>query len=513
MLILASAAPSTLFAIDRYSFEIGVYYGPKDPSDNFNWDWALMDMARNGCTEMVVSSPMSWNSLFWYAAKNWGIKAIAGYNILNDGAPDYIINESQMTASILANKQYWDSMSPTADNMIGFMLCDEPEGGGGLSTAKQDYVRKYCDLYKINDPTRQSYINHAGLPWYDLHEAQSSSSAPRIFINHQYLYDTKAEAQRLGKDGFTCVPQINRISDGIDGHSDRIYGLNMGFGTQEAIDFIASRTAYQDVYEEMMTSYICGTKGCVGYTYAPEMSTTVYSLVDQNGLDNDYRRKGFGDAASDIRASQGWPSVTLKRKVTMTKKIPLYDRRNYPAGSITLNAATTTASGSTLSKVIFGMSTDGGASFSTAEDTTYPFENTYTLVAGTTVILRAQAVDSLNRKSIWAANMIYVVASTAIACGDYESALLPADINKDCRVNLGDVDALAQQWVWCDDPSNPQCGTVDLDHQFYCGQYGSGFPGLDADLNSDCKIDFNDFAILANSWMDCDNPSSAGGCP
>ena len=42
-------------------------------------------------------------------------------------------------------------------------------------------------------------------------------------------------------------------------------------------------------------------------------------------------------------------------------------------------------------------------------------------------------------------------------CGDLGTTYMPADLSKDCHVNLADLNLLAQQWLGCSDPSVPEC--------------------------------------------------------
>jgi hypothetical protein len=42
---------------------------------------------------------------------------------------------------------------------------------------------------------------------------------------------------------------------------------------------------------------------------------------------------------------------------------------------------------------------------------------------------------------------------TVFHCLEY----IPADINKDCYIDLNDLAMLAQDWLWCKDPYNSAC--------------------------------------------------------
>ena len=83
------------------------------------------------------------------------------------------------------------------------------------------------------------------------------------------------------------------------------------------------------------------------------------------------------------------------------------DRGNYSAGQFALTAEAVSES-STIEKVVFGQSTNGGATWESIEDTTVPYAAAFSASAGTTVIFRARAVAEDGKKSVYAANMIYV---------------------------------------------------------------------------------------------------------
>jgi hypothetical protein len=59
--------------------------------------------------------------------------------------------------------------------------------------------------------------------------------------------------------------------------------------------------------------------------------------------------------------------------------------------------------------------------------------------------------------------------------------LLKADLNEDCKVDFQDLATLSQSWLEC-----------NLE------------PPVKADLNEDCKVDFQDLAIFSQSWLECD---------
>ncbi|MFH1616676.1 MAG: hypothetical protein ABIG61_16530 [Planctomycetota bacterium] len=462
------------------NFDIGVYYyGRGLPDENFDWDYGLMDVARNGGTTMVVERAYNRGVQFWAAAKHWGLKGISTYAIVNE-AP---MTEAEMSSWILSNKNYWANLTwnseVVGDNVVGYLIADETNCGSGIPTSSQDFIRLYCDLFKVLDPERSTYINNCyPSGWFDLHAEEATSSLyPYGTGDGGQITTGVATAAGLGLNSFGVVRQC-------DGHG------------------------FDKIHEQMIIAFQYGAKAFRVYTYSG--STDIHTLVDTNGLDNNYRMTGFSTAARQIRDYQGWPSVSLAHKVSPRNMPPLMDRRNYPSGNITLVAKTSQGS-APMGKVVFGKSTNGGATWETVEDTSYPYETTFSLSVGTTVILRAQAVDTTGQGSIWAANMLYIVEPSALECGDYESALLPGDINKDCRVDMADVAELVCLWLACDDPADPLCGT-GKPLNWYCGKPGSGYPALAADIDDDCDIDLDDFALLANNWFGCDDPVTAN-CP
>jgi len=461
------------------SFDIGVYYyGSGTPNENFDWDYGLMDVARNGGTSIVVDGAYNRGAQFWAAAKHWDLKGISTYAILNS-AP---MTKSEMTDWILSNKNYWANLrwdgEVVGDNVVGYLIADEVECGGGMGTTEQDFLRMYCDLFSVLDTSRSTYVNHCyHTGWYDLHESEATTS---LYLygadDDQLITSCVATAQSLGFDSFGVVRQC-------DGH------------------------AYDEIYTQMVIAFQYGAKAFRAYTYVGGGDS--YSLVDVNGNDNNYRMSGYRDAAQDIRAYQGWPSVTLARKISPRNTPPLMDRRKYPAGDITLVAQPTPGS-TPIQKVIFGKSTNGGATWQTVEDLSYSYETTFSLDVGDTVILRARAVDTSGQGSTWAANMIYVVDPSQLQCGDYESAMLKGDINKDCRVDLADLSVFLYSWLKCDDPSEPTCGT-QAPLSWFCGRPGTGYPGMAGDIDEDCHVDMDDLSVLMTNWLECDDPQP-GNC-
>ena len=89
----------------------------------------------------------------------------------------------------------------------------------------------------------------------------------------------------------------------------------------------------------------------------------------------------------------------------MNNGSPFQDRGTYAPGTFTLTARAESA-GSTIAKVVFGKSSDGGSTWETIEDAAWPFTAQFTGAAGQTVIFRARAVDVAGKTSLYAANMI-----------------------------------------------------------------------------------------------------------
>lgn len=72
--------------------------------------------------------------------------------------------------------------------------------------------------------------------------------------------------------------------------------------------------------------------------------------------------------------------------------------------------------------------------------------------------------------------------SDAAACGDPTHPYPQGDLNKDCRVDLADLEIMTDNW-----PA----------YIYNCNDYPAG------DLNEDCGVDFADFAILAAHYLTC----------
>ena len=382
-------------------FTIGAYYAmPQlEPHDNFSWDYAFMDMARIGCNRIVVSGNC-WSD-GWAAIKHWDMKGITSYSQLASYTDPW--DPCDMVSNIIETRDFYDNLfwngEHVGDTAIGHIMTDEPECQG-LTEDEKNFLRAWADIYHQYNPTREVWINHCDPPWYDLNEKQAScSAAPTIAINSVRIADRIQAAKDIGLENFTVVALLGHITDWADNQCGRINYWDMGPCTQEVFDWLATRSNYQDAYEEMVTAYYFGALGFHPYMYNQHRG---YSLVDANGNDQYGIRDGFDDAAHDLRGSHGWPSVELFNNTELFN-----DRGNYPAGTFTLTAQGISPS-ETIEKVIFGKTTNGGSDWETIEDTTPPYSASFSATAGTTVIFRARAVDTNGKKSIYAANMIYV---------------------------------------------------------------------------------------------------------
>ena len=98
----------------------------------------------------------------------------------------------------------------------------------------------------------------------------------------------------------------------------------------------------------------------------------------------------------------------------------------------------------------------------------------------------------------------------AIATGGFNSLglrnpdmfRLAGDVNDDRKVDFGDFAIIAESWlVDCNaNPSNPVC-VPDVELNASCPSF---------DLTDDCFVDFNDFALLAGQWLQAVVPNVIG---
>jgi len=87
---------------------------------------------------------------------------------------------------------------------------------------------------------------------------------------------------------------------------------------------------------------------------------------------------------------------------------------------------------------------------------------------------------------------------------------LAGDIDQNCYVNLEDFAMLANQWQKCNDPNDP-----GFDASFFddpnsipssCHGVWQAGMGLDSDINHDCRVDFLDLQAFAEEYLNCNNP-------
>jgi len=399
-------------------FEMGVYYYPLSTSgDNYSWDYGLMDLARNGCGDIAVSATGEWSEQALAAVKHWDMEFIQAYNILNSAPNDYEVNETAITDWILSTKANWDGKSWNGESLgntiTGWLIADEVECGSGLTEPQKTWLRAFCDLHATLDPNRATIVNHCyPYDWYDLHEDEASATTgPILMINSQMIDYRVTEANSLDFDSFTAVTHPVKLSGWITTCASVNY-WTVRFGppcTQAMFTLLGDRSNYMDVYEQIQTAYLHGARGDRVYTY--NNYSNGYSLVDANGNDYNGRMSGFGDAARDIRANQGCPGVTFVQKLDDGNTAPIVDYQKFSPNDITL-VATPTAGSAAIDKVVFGKSINGGADWTTSEDSSSPYEATFSLDARLRTILRAQAVDVNSNKSVYAAVMIDVNNAT-----------------------------------------------------------------------------------------------------
>lgn len=400
------------------SFTIGAYYAMPtlEPSDNFSWDYGFMDMARVGSNYIVVGG--NCGNQCWAAIKNWGMTGVTSYGELNGYPGEGAWSGATIEPGIIVTRDYNNGLTwngeYVGDAIVGHIMTDEPECHG-LTEDEKNFLRKFADLYHQQNPTREIIVNHCDPPWYDLNEKHATcSAAPTISVNAVRITERIQAAQDIGLDNFSTVALMGRISDWAAVHSGgSCTGINewsMVPCTQETIDWLASRPNYQDAYEEMLTAYFFGTKGFHPYIYNQHRG---YSPLDIDGNCQYGIRAGFSDAAHDLRRSHGWPGVELfnnGQPFTDCKVTPAAGGVGcdvYTAQTFILTATAVSDSG-LIDKVIFGKSTDSGATWTSIEDAAAPYSANFATSAGETVIFRAQAVDTAGKKSIFSANRIYI---------------------------------------------------------------------------------------------------------
>jgi len=384
-------------------FTIGVYYAMPwlEPKDDFSWDYAFMDMARSGCNFVVVSGNC-WTEQ-WAAISHWDMQGVTSYGELNNYPGPGKWKPSDFVAGIKERRArlksfVWKGES-VGDTCVGHIMTDEPECRG-LPEDKQDYLRAWADVYHQHNPERNVYVNHCDPTWYDLNEEHATcSAAPTIAVNSHRITDRINAARAIGLKNFTVVALLGRMSDWSGGRAAQIDYWNLGRATPEVFEWLDSRSHAQDAYEQMVTAYCYGAAGLHPFMYNQHRGV---SLVDKYGNGQYGIRKGFSDAAHDLRRTHGWPGVKLSNNGSRFS-----DRGTYSAGEFTLTAQAASDSG-TIARVVFGKSTDGGSTWESIADLTAPYSAKFSTKPGQTVIFRARAVATDGKKSICSANMIHI---------------------------------------------------------------------------------------------------------
>jgi hypothetical protein len=384
-------------------FTIGVYYAMPwlEPKDNFSWDYAFMDMARSGCNFVVISGNC-WAEQ-WAAIKHWDMKGVTSYGQLNNYPGPGKWKPSDFVAGIKEQRErlksfVWKGES-VGDTCVGHIMTDEPECRG-MPEDKQDYLRAWADVYHQHNPERNVYVNHCDPKWYDLNEKHATcSAAPTIAVNSHRITDRIKAARAIGLRNFTVVALLGRMSDWSGGRVEQINYWNLGRATPEVFEWLASRSHSQDAYEQMVTAYCFGALGFHPFMYNQHRGA---SLVDEHGNGQYGIRKGFSDAAHDLRRTHGWPGVTMSNNGSRFS-----DRGTYSASEFTLTAQAVSDSGK-IARVVFGKSTDGGSTWEANEDSTAPYSAKFSTKPGQTVIFRARAVATDGKTSIYSANMIHI---------------------------------------------------------------------------------------------------------
>jgi hypothetical protein len=81
-------------------------------------------------------------------------------------------------------------------------------------------------------------------------------------------------------------------------------------------------------------------------------------------------------------------------------------------------------------------------------------------------------------------------------------------------VDLYDFSDFAAQWLWCNDPEDPNCiHNWAIVVPFDCSEVQNAGFGLLSDLNGDCYVNYEDLKIITDHWLntDCTEPENCGG--
>ncbi|MAE63032.1 MAG: hypothetical protein CMJ18_02065, partial [Phycisphaeraceae bacterium] len=387
------------------AFLIGVYYAMPAiaKKDRFGWQYAFMDMARQGVNFVVVSGN-KWAPQ-WAAVKNWGIRGITSYSRLHEYKEGW--TEQDIARSIdLTDREFMQRLvydeQDLRDQVLGHVFTDEPECKG-LPEDQQAFMRAYAKAFHERFPDHDIYLNHCDPPWYDLGQKRDMCSVnATISVNSRRIVDRIAESRRLGQENMIFVALPGNLGQWIATDCNRIDGFGYGPCSPAVQAWLKSLSTFQHVYDAMVSAYACGARGFAVFQYGQAGSYAV-ALVDQDGRGKpDGRWAGFGAAARDLRRAQSWPGVELHRDGAR-----LADGDRLAPGPVRLAAEAVSDSGR-IAKVVFGVSVNGGVDFESIEDDDAPYEATFTLGPGADVIVRAQAVDTDGRRSIYSAAMVQV---------------------------------------------------------------------------------------------------------
>ena len=335
------------------------------------------------------------------------MKGITSYNQLNAYPGPGKWKPEDFVANITETRDFLDDLErdgvKLGDTVIGHIMSDEPECRK-MPEDERNYLRAWADMYHRIHGWRDVYVNHCDPPWYDLNERHTTcSAAPTIRFNDLRIADRIEAARKIGLENFTVVALQGHITAWTAGLCNRLDYFGFGPCTQEVKDWLASRSNYQDAYEQMTTAYFAGALGYHPYIYNQHRAI---SFVDKDGNDQYGIRSAFSDAAHDLRTIQGWPGTELFHDGE-----PFVDRGTYSPGAFRLTAIARSPARK-ITRVVFGRSIDGGVTWTSVEDDAAPYAATFEAGAGETVIFRAQAIDSEDRRSIFAANMIHIAAAT-----------------------------------------------------------------------------------------------------
>jgi len=385
------------------AFTLGAYYRLQSPTDNFTWNFGFMDMARIGCNRVVASGNL-WGDAA-SALKNWDMKAITAYSQLNNYPGPGNWPDALMTNDIINTLNLYDGYAD-GDIIIGHVMDDEPECRS-ITADEINYLRHWADLYHQYNPNREAWVNHCDPPWIDFNEKRASCSAnATTIVNGSRIPDRIAAAQAIGLPNFTTVSLQGHIfawatsGGATDGCGQfNFWGMGPCPGVRSWAD---DRTHHQDAYDMMMAAYLFGSDGYQPYIYNQGQGV---SFVDANGNDTYGIRAAFKAGAHDIRRAHGWPGVNMTNN-----GVEFNDRTWYSQGPYALTADAESES-STITKVEFGKSVNGGVNWSAIEDTTAPYSavfNTSSSLGQQVVIFRARSFDAAGRKSLFDANLIWI---------------------------------------------------------------------------------------------------------